>query len=42
MAKGVKATTRQKAAGARNIHKASVNRVGRRGTHYITKRTRGY
>ena len=34
MAKGVRATTRQKVAGAKNLTKAHATRVGRRGTHY--------
>jgi len=34
MTKGIKATPRQKAAGKKNLFKASVVRVGRRGTHY--------
>lgn len=38
MAKGVKATPRQAAAGRKNIYKASVMRIGRRGTHYTKRR----
>jgi len=34
MARGVKASTRQKTAGRKNLTKANVMRVGRRGTHY--------
>jgi len=34
MPKGIKATPRQSAAGRKNLSKANVMRVGRRGTHY--------
>ena len=39
MARGVRATPRQKVAGRKNIHKANVLRIGRRGTHYKKKVT---
>ena len=34
MAKGVKATSKQAAAGRRNVVKAHVSRIGLRGQHY--------
>ncbi len=37
MAKGIKASARQKAVGKKNLMKASVSRIGRRGTHYKPK-----
>lgn len=34
MARGIRATTRQKVAGRKNLVKANVTRVGKRGGHY--------
>lgn len=37
MARGHRATPRQRVAGIKNIMKVNILRVGRRGTHYIRK-----
>lgn len=39
---GTSASTKQRVAGRKNLVKAQVNRVGRRGTHYMTRAKRGY
>ena len=38
MAKGIRASLRQKIAGRKNLMKANVMRIGRRGTKYKPKR----
>lgn len=40
MAKGVKASARQKVAGRHNLAKAQVHRVGRRGMRYKPRNQR--
>jgi len=41
MAKGVRATARQKAAGRKNMMKANVMRIGRRGMKYGPRKPKG-
>ena len=41
MAKGVRATARQKAAGRKNLMKANVMRIGRRGMKYGPRKPKG-
>jgi len=40
MARGVRATPKQAAAGRRNVVKAHVSRLGKRGSHYKPRRPR--
>lgn len=40
MARGVRATPRQKVAGRKNLMKANVMRIGRRGTKYRLRQPR--
>lgn len=42
MAKGVKATRKQAAAGRRNVVKAQVSRIGLRGSRYKRRQSYGY
>ncbi len=42
MPKGVRASPRQKVAGRKNLHKASVMRIGRRGTRYKRRQLGGF